>query len=330
MRTSLLLLSIACAFQLWAADDARMAAKLALLPAGVAAPTDNPTTDAKVALGKQLFFDPRLSGSNDMSCATCHLPEKALTDGESRARGAGGKELARNTLTLWNVGLETTFFWDGRAATLEEQALMPIESPDEMAQDLDQLVAELAAIPGYVKQFEAVFQRPINSVDIARAIAAFERTLLTPNAPFDRYLAGDSGALSEEAKRGLEIFQRNGCSCCHNGPLLSDGKFYRLSVGGGDHGRERATGFSDDRYKFRTPSLRNVAETNPYMHDGSERTLSDAVAFYFRHTAPSGPDTLPVDIEPLLGQSYSEIDAIVEFLRSLSGEMPAIDRPDLP
>ena len=323
----------ACFHLLRGADVARPAAAqqpgFAALPVAAPEPEDNRTTPAKVQLGKQLFFDPRLSGNNEMSCATCHLPEKALTDERPRAIGAGGKELARNTPTLWNIGLQTSFFWDGRAASLEEQALIPIQSPDEMAQNLDELVAELAAVPGYAAQFEAVFERPVNVADIARAIAAFQRTLLTPNSPFDRYVAGDKSALSAEAKQGMDVFQRDGCIRCHNGPLLSDGKFYRLSAGG-DPGRGQVTGDPLERYKFRTPSLRNIAETKPYMHDGSARTLFDAVAFYFRHTPPSGPDALPVDIEPLLGQSYSEIDAVVEFLRSLTGEMPLVEQPDLP
>ena len=300
------------------------------LPRAVASPAENPTTAEKVALGKQLFFDPRLSGGNDMSCASCHLPEKALADGLPRAKGAGGKEVARNTPTLWNAAFQNSFFWDGRAGSLEEQALFPIESPDEMAQDLDELVGELAAIPGYTRQFQAVFGGAVNRAGIAQALAAFQRTLVTSNAPFDRYLAGDKNALSQEARQGLEIFQSSGCVRCHQGPLLSDGRFYRITSGGSDLGRETGSGDAEDRYKFRTPSLRNVADTAPYMHDGSVQTLFDAVALYFRSTAPAGPGALPVDIEPLLGRSYSEIDSLVEFLRSLSGDMPEITPPELP
>jgi cytochrome c peroxidase len=305
-------------------------APLVPLPEAAVSPAENPATAEKVALGKQLFFDPRLSGGNDMSCASCHLPEKALADGLPRAKGAGGKDLTRNTPTLWNVALQDSFFWDGRARSLEEQALFPIESPDEMAQDLEELVAELAAIPGYARQFQAVFGGPVSAAGIAQALAAFQRTLITPNAPFDRYLAGEKNALSREAQQGLEVFRSSACVRCHQGPLLSDGRYYRLTSGGSDLGREAATGNAEHRYKFRTPSLRNVAETGPYMHDGSEQTLFDAVALYFRSTAPAGPGALPVDFEPLLGRSYSEIDALVEFLRSLSGEMPQIAPPELP
>jgi cytochrome c peroxidase len=298
---------------------------LSELPNSVTAPKDNPTTPAKVQLGKQLFFDSRLSGDNTMSCATCHLPDKAFGDGLARSKGAGGRLLARNTQTLLNVGFYSAFFWDGRAATLEEQAFGPIQSREEMNQDLDELVRELAAVPGYARTFEEVFGQRITKQDIGKALAAFERTLVTRNSPFDRYLAGEKGALSHRAKEGLELFQGDaGCIRCHNGPLLSDGKYYRLGVGRDDKGRGGVTKKPDDLYKFRTPSLRDVAATGPYMHDGSQATLFDVVQFYYRGVPSRGPDGLDLDVEPLLGQSYSEIGAIVAFLESLSGEPPEI------
>ena len=296
---------------------------LVRLPSMSPAPQENPTSEERVELGRQLFFEETLSGDNSMSCATCHQPEKGFGDGLPRAEGAEGKDLSRNTPTVLNVGFFSTFFWDGRAATLEEQALAPIESADEMAQDLDRLVDELAVIPNYAGQFQSAFGRPINKVDIARALAAYQRTLITPLSPFDRYLAGDSDALSPAAEEGLELFRRSaGCIRCHNGVLLSDGKYYRLGIGSGDRGRAEVTGRDEDRYKFRTPTLRNVAETGPYMHDGSLRTLFDVVEFYYRGVPQRGPEGLPIDVEPLLGQSYSEIGAIVAFLRSLSGDVP--------
>ncbi len=306
-------------------------AELAALPEEVPAPEDNPTTAGKVALGKQLFFDPRLSGDNKMSCATCHLPDKAFGDERARASGAGGKELARNTQTVLNVGFYETFFWDGRVKSLEEQALAPITSPDEMNQDLDELVRELDAVPEYVRQFRRVFDSPVTTDGVARALSAYQRTLVTRNSPFDRYLAGDKRALSNKAKRGMQVFVGEaGCVRCHNGPLLSDGKFYRLGVSWSDKGRSEVTGQDEDKYKFRTPSLRDVARTGPYMHDGSQRTLFDVVEFYFRRVPERAPDGLPMDIEPLVGQSYSDIDAIVEFLKSLDGELPDIAPPELP
>jgi cytochrome c peroxidase len=304
---------------------------LAALPSSVPSPEDNMMTPDKVSLGKQLFFDPRLSGDNTMSCATCHLPEKAFGDGLARSKGAGGKKLTRNTPTLLNVGFHSSFFWDGRAASLEDQALGPIQSPDEMNQDLEQLVKELASVPEYAKQFQGVFGRPVNQHDIAKALAAFQRTLVTRNSPLDRYLAGDKNALSSRAKEGIELFVGAAdCIRCHSGPLLSDGKYYRLGIGHGDQGRGAVTGKREELYQFRTPSLRDVARTGPYMHDGSLDTLYDVVQFYFRGVPSRGPDGLNLDVEPLLGQSYSDIDAVVEFLKSLSGEPPEVTVPRLP
>ncbi|MCO6455155.1 MAG: cytochrome-c peroxidase [Pirellulaceae bacterium] len=292
--------------------------KLARLPDHVPAPDDNPTTDAKVELGRQLFFDPRLSGDNSIRCATCHLPERSYADGLARSMGASGRPLSRNTPTVLNAGWHSSLFWDGRAGSLEEQALGPIQAADEMNQDLDELIEELAAVPEYQRQFPRVFGRSVNSQDVARALAAFQRTLVTSNSPLDRYLAGEKDALSAQARQGLELFMGSaGCIRCHHGPLLSDGKFYRLGVGRDDLGRGSVTGQLEDRYKFRTPSLRGVERTGPYMHDGSLATLYDVVQFYYRDVPSRGPAGLPLDIEPLVDQSFSDIDALVAFLKSL-------------
>lgn len=306
-------------------------AKLVPLPRVAAAPESNPTTPARVELGKKLFFDPRLSGDNKMSCANCHMPDKAYGDGLALSPGAGGKPLERNTPTCLNVGFLKTFFWDGRAASLEEQALGPIQSPAEMHQDLHELEVELAAIPGYVAEFSGVFDTKPSREGIANALAAFQRTLVTEPSPFDRFLAGDKGALSNDAKRGLELFQGEaGCIECHNGPLLSDEKYYRLGVSYEDEGRARITGKKEDRYRFRTPSLRNIAETGPYMHDGSLKTLDDVVTFYFRGISDSGSEGLTPDTAALRGQSFSEIPLLVEFLKSLTGKAPRVTPPELP
>ena len=213
----------------------------------------------------------------------------------------------------------------------ERLALGPIQSTVEMNQDLDKLEAELAAIPGYVTEFKEVFGTRPNKDGIAKALAAFQRTLVTEPSPFDRFLAGDKEALSAEAKRGLELFRGDaGCTECHNGPLLSDGKFYRLGVSFKDEGRAKITGKKEDRYRFRTPSLRNIAETGPYMHDGSQKTLDDVVTFYFRGIPDSGPDGLSLDTTSLDGVSFSDIAPMVEFLKSLSGKAPKITPPKLP
>lgn len=301
------------------------------LPKSAPAPDHNPTTPEKVALGKQLFFDPRLSGNNKMSCATCHLAERAFGDGLARGQGHEGRELSRNTPTLLNVAFMPKLFWDGRAQSLEEQALGPIQSPEEMNQDLDALEAELNVIPGYVEQFTKIFKTKVNREGIAKALAAFERTLVTEPSPLDRYLAGDKGALSDAAKRGMDLFIGDaGCVRCHKGPLLSDGEFYRLGLGLQDEGLAHVTQRKEDKGKFRTPSLRNVAQTAPYMHDGSKATLVDVVTYYYRGVPTTPPDRLPLDIQPLFGQSFSEISDLVAFLESLSGEAPRISPPQLP
>lgn len=305
--------------------------KLVPLPRMLAAPKDNPTTPAKVELGKMLFFDPRLSGDNKMSCATCHVPEKGFGDGLALSPGADGKPLARNTQTCLNVGFFKRFFWDGRASSLEEQALGPIQSSVEMNQNLDELEAELAAIPGYVTEFKNVFGTEPNRDGIAKALAAFQRTLLTEPSPFDRYLAGEKDALSDDAKKGFELFQgAAGCVRCHHGPLLSDGEFYRLGVLSEDEGRAKVTEKKEDRYRFRTPSLRNIAQTGPYMHNGSLKTLDDVVTFYYRGLPATISDGLSPDVESLSGQSFSEIPLVVEFLNSLTGKPPTVVPPTLP
>ena len=190
-----------------------------------------------------------------------------------------------------------------------------------MNQDLADLEHELGNVTAYVRQFRTVFGTNVTRDGVARALAAYQRTLRSGNSPFDRFLSGDKTALSDEARRGLELFRGEaGCVRCHHGPVLSDGKFYRLGVSFQDVGRQAVTGDRLDRYRFRTPSLRNVALTAPYMHDGSQRTLDDVIMFYFRGVPTSTPDGLPLDIKPLLSQSFSDMAAIVEFLRALTGQ----------
>lgn len=312
-------------------NEPLVAKPLTPLPRQTPVPKDNPTTPDKVALGRQLFFDPRLSGDNTMSCATCHPPDKHFADGLAGAKGHLGKTLSRNTPSVLNVAFQTRFFWDGRAASLEEQALGPIQSPDEMHQDIAELEHELAAIPGYARQFQDVFGTRVTRAGIAQALAAYERTLVTEPSPFDRFLRGDKAALSEAAQRGLELFRGEaGCTRCHNGPLLSDEMFYRLGVSSKDKGLAAVTGKPADAGKFRTPTLRNVARTGPYMHNGSQKTLQDVVEFYYRGVPTKSADGLPFDIEPLTGRSFSEVSDLVAFLESLTGQPPQITPPKLP
>lgn len=296
---------------------------LAPLPESAPVTRENPTTPERAELGRRLFFDVRLSGNNQMSCATCHIPEKGFADGLPQGKGFEGRTLARNTPTVLNVGFQLRFFWDGRAETLEEQALGPVQSAEEMHQDVAELVRELTADLTYVEQFQRAFGGAIGRETIAQALAAYQRTLITRHSPFDRYLSGEKQAISEEAKRGLSLFTgAAGCVRCHNGPTLGDGKFYRIGASFKDKGREAVTGRADDRYKFRTPPLREVARTGPYMHDGSRKTLSDVVEFYYRRVPVRAPDGSKIDIQALSGQSFSEISDIVAFLETLSGELP--------
>lgn len=324
------LLALACIAVTQAETQAPSTKRMAPLPKTVPAPKDNPTTPEKIALGKQLFFDPRLSGDNKMSCATCHRPDKSFGDGLPKARGAKGKTLNRRTPSLLNIGFYSTFHWDGRVKSLEEQALLPIQSADEMNQNLGQLEKKLNAVPGYVKQFQAVFGTKVTRDGIAKALAAFQRTLVTGPSPYDRYLRGEKGALTQEARRGMELFfGEAGCARCHRGPLLTDEKFYRLDSAP-DKGRGLVTGKKEDHYKFRTPSLRNVARTGPYMHDGRYQTLADVTFFYFRGVPSSGPDGLALDIESLQGVAFTEMSDLIAFLDALTGEEPKITAPELP
>jgi cytochrome c peroxidase len=184
---------------------------------------------------------------------------------------------------------------------------------------------------GHAKQFQAVFGTKVTRDGIAKSLAAFQRTLVTKPAPFDRYLNGEKDALSAHAKEGMRLFMGEaGCVQCHRGPLLSDGKYYRLGVGTGDKGRGAVTKKKEDNFKFRTPSLRNMAPEGPYMHDGSHKTLQDVVTFYYRGVSTSPIEGLQLDVQPLVGQSFSEIALIVAFLESLTAEAPRISVPKLP
>ncbi|MBX3444997.1 MAG: cytochrome-c peroxidase [Planctomyces sp.] len=316
---------------------AAAAASAADPPLRVAAPALEPLPERieaaasaeVVELGRRLFFDVRLSGDNTLSCATCHDPAKGFADGLARSRGVGGGLLSRNTPTVLNVGGLEPLMWDGRAETLEEQALLPLQSHDEMRQDVEELVRELSADAECESRFRSAFGEGVSSERVAAALAAFQRTLTTPNSPLDRHLRGDGEALSAGARRGLELFRGDAdCIRCHHGPLLTDGQFYRLGVGFTDRGRELTTGRREDRFKLRTPPLRNVALTAPYMHDGSQRTLFDVVEFYYRGAPGRAPDGTLLDVQPLRDRSYSEIGDLVEFLEALTGEPPQAAAPD--
>lgn len=293
----------------------------------VSIPEDNPMTDEKIELGKMLYFDPRLSGNNVQSCMSCHAPGAGYGDGMATFVGFEGFQGPRNSPTIINSGYYNENFWDGRAGSLEEQALGPIQSEVEMNQNLDELVEELNAVPGYVEKFNNVFNEQISADNIAKAIAAFERTIVINDTAFDRYLQGDEDAISAEAKEGMKLFVgKAGCISCHAGPLLSDHNYHNLGMSG-DDGRFAVTGNEEDKGKFRTSGLRGVAHTAPFMHDGSLETLKDVIKYYNQGGGEHGNKS--VLMKPL-NLTESEEDALVAFLDSLSGELPKVEKPELP
>lgn len=309
----------------------RQARAPGLLPP-VPIPSDNPQTDAKVQLGAQLFFDPRLSADDTISCDTCHDPAMAWANHRATDMGIKGREGNRNSGTILDAAYMKYQFWDGRATSLEEQALGPIDNPVEMGETLDNVVRKLSAIASYRDQFRAVFGTGVTTDGIGKAIAAFERTVVAGPSPYDRHLQGDASALSAEAKRGLEIFEGKGrCWLCHSGPTLSNQSFHNIGVGMGrpnpDVGREAVTKDPADRGRFKTPGLRNVALTWPYFHDGSARTLDDVIEVYDDGGVPN--PNLDQRVQPLK-LTEAERKALRAFLESLTGTMPDIPMPKLP
>ncbi|MDR5894248.1 cytochrome c peroxidase [Halomonas mongoliensis] len=284
-------------------------------------PAHNSLTPEKVELGKFLFFEPRISSSGVISCATCHNPALGWADRIPRATGHDGQIGERNTPTVLNSGFLGAQFWDGREPDLEGQALGPIEADVEMAMDLDSALERLTEFDLYQEKFARAYpddESPINADNLAKALASFQRTLNTPNSPFDRYLRGDIDALNQQEKDGMVAFVDNGCIACHSGPALTDSNFHRIQVPGStDVGRYEVTGNEADMYRFRTPTLRNVAVTYPYMNNGATETLEESVAIMGRE---------------MLGREFEEqtIADITAFLHTLTGEMPALEIPALP
>ncbi len=302
-------------------------------------PADNRPTGDSIALGRKLFYDVRLSSDNTLSCAGCHRPDLYFVDGLPAAMGVNQQLGTRNTPTVLNAAYSIAQFWDGRAASLEDQAGGPIANPKEMNQPHDICVAKLNADQSYRDEFAKVFGPGAITMDkIEKALAGFERTLLSGNSPFDRYqYGGDKAALSAAAIRGLAIFtdkNRGNCATCHTigekFALLSDGKFHNLGAGMNsngeltDLGRFDQTGVETDRGTFRTPSLRNVAKTAPYMHDGSLKTLKEVVDFYLG--GGNSTPQLDREIKPLRLSAQDRID-LVAFLEALTGELPADSGP---
>ncbi len=292
-------------------------------------PSDNPLTAEKIDLGRLLYFDKRLSTDNTVSCASCHHPRFGCGDGQPVSTGVREQKGARSAPTTINRAFSKEQFWDGRAADLEEQAKGPIANPIEMGFTHDGVVARLKGIRGYRERFEKVFGTENLTIDrVAQAIAAYERTILSGNSPYDRFQAGDKSALSAPAQRGLALFEgKASCVRCHTGFNFTDEGFHNLGVGWEtkkkelrDTGRFQVTKEEKDKGAFKTPTLRNITETAPYMHDGSQKTLEEVVEYYNKG-GESNPFLDP-QMKPL-GLTAEEKKDLIEFLRALTGEIAA-------
>ena len=310
-------------------------------------PEENPLTPEKIALGRKLFSDRLLSRDGTKACASCHEPERAFTDGRAVAVGVRGQTGTRSAPTLVNRGYGRSYFWDGRAPTLEAQVVEPITNPKELNLTLEEAVGRLAQARDYLDDFRTAFGQDVNARDLARALASYVRTITSGNAPLDRYMNGERDALSGQERAGLAIFRGKGnCTSCHVGPTLSDEQFHNTGVAwkrlrplasadapgssepgqgpaGGEESREMVdlgrfvvTGKEADRGAFKTPTLREIARTAPYMHDGTFSTLEEVVDFYDR--GGNKNPFLDSELRPL-GLAGDEKRALLAFLRSLNG-----------
>ena len=292
-------------------------------------PADNPMTPEKIALGEKLFFDTALSVDNSMSCATCHDPEKGWSNGERFADGAGGIRGKRNVLSILNVGFyEKYLFWDGRVKTLEEQALVPVFEPTEMAMESEEALLErINENEEYKTLFAEAFEDGVTTLNIARTLASFQRTIFVKEVPYDRYLAGDKTAMSESAIRGAKVFFNKrvaNCVACHPAPLYTDHLPYNIGIGMDQE--EKDWGFHHTEGwaywgKFRSPSLRGLSQTGPYMHDGSLETLEDVVNYYNKGGIKHEYTDVAVANLNLTRLSLQQKKDLVAFLREGLGEI---------
>ncbi|AWI78075.1 cytochrome-c peroxidase [Parazoarcus communis] len=311
----------------------------AALPEQPPIPADNPQSQAKIDLGKTLFFDPRLSEHGTLSCNSCHNVMAGGDDNRPNSIGMHDARGGRSAPTVWNAAYQSVQFWDGRAGTLEEQAKGPITNPIEMGMsDAAVAVGRLEQIPAYLPLFKAAFpaaSKPITMDNVAKAIAAYERTLVTPDSPYDRYVKGDKTALTEQQARGMKTFGELGCTACHAGanfsgpPMpMAQGFFMKFPTFAGsafdkqydllsDTGRHASTGKDSDKHMWRVPTLRNIALTAPYMHNGKVPTLEEAVRVMAK-------TQLNRDIDA------TQLADVVAFLTSLSGRFPEQTMPRLP
>lgn len=300
-------------------------------------PPDNVQTAAKIQLGKKLYFDVRLSADGTISCATCHNPTMGWSDAGPTSSGIRGQLGGRRAPPVVNAAYSPLQFWDGRVPSLEEQAKWPIQNPIEMGNTHEVMIQSLSKLTGYVDEFKQVFGTTSITVDqVAQAIAAYERTIVTTDSPFDRYVRGDRSSLTKLEEQGLEIFNGKGhCTACHWGGYFSDGRFHNLGVKATgsakpDDGRYAVTKNTSDKGAFKTPTVRDAAVRAPYMHNGSEKTLEDVVELYNR----GGGDDVS-NLDPLmvpLGLSKQEKSALVAFMKraAVSSNYPVVNEKPVP
>ncbi len=308
--------------QLWKAKFVR--------PAAIPFPVDNQFSAERQRLGRTLFFDPRLSGSKSISCATCHNPGFDWGDALPKAIGQDMKPLLRRTPTVLNVAWSELLFWDGRAASLEQQALDPIASATEMNRPLDELMATLAGIPEYRELFAKAYPHErLSPKVVARALATFERTIVSGRAPFDEWVSGHESAISESAKRGFDLFNtRAACEKCHSGWNFTDDGFHDTGMPDADLGRGRELPLESMQHAFKTPTLRNVDRRGPYMHDGSLSSLEKVIAFYNRGGLARRA-SLALEMIPLHLTVTDQAD-LMAFLDTLTSAGPPVEIPRLP
>lgn len=315
------------------------ASAMEALPKVVPVPADNPQTPIKIELGKTLYFDPRLSKDGTISCNSCHNVMAGGEDGRPVGVGIMGQRGGRGSPTVWNSAFHTVQFWDGRAVSLEEQAKGPLTNPIEMGMlSHDAVMERVKRLPGYVAMFKRAFPKdkePVTIDNLARAIASFERTLITPDSPFDLYKRGNKRALSAAALRGMKLVDEVGCTACHTGanfageglkmgegnyqpfPQIPGSKYDRQYDLLSDKGRYEVTKNKEDINKWRVPTWRNVAVTAPYFHNGKVKTLDEAVRVMAK-------TQLDADL------TEDQVKDIVEFLNGLTGKFPKIVAPQLP
>ncbi len=300
-------------------------------PATTPFPASNPYTVQKAALGKQLFFDPRLSGAANMSCATCHNPSFGWENGQALGIGAEAARLDRHVPTVLSMAFLTdAYFWDGRAPTLEEQAKGPITNPVEMDMRFEDLIPLLAQVDGYARAFEAAFPgEGVTEDTVVKALATYQRTIVPTYAPFDAWIDGDAEALTVAEQRGFDLFVgKANCVACHSGWNLSDNLFHDIGLPTGDLGRARVADDTDaTRFAFKTPGLRNIVERAPYMHTGAFATLDEVVGHYndgFVDRPSLSPEIFALNL------TDREQAELVAFLRTLSGETEIVALPQLP